>query len=67
MAEPGKLGKVVGKAAPNAVRAALLAARVVARVQGHILVLAQTRTRTRGSHTFVKQPGSSDQKQHYAD
>ena len=44
-------GKVVGKAAPNSARAALLAARIVARFQGHILVLAQPQTR--GSHTFV--------------
>ena len=38
-----------------------LVIRIVARAQGHILVLAQPRTRTRGSHTFVKQP------RHYAD
>ena len=47
-------GKVVGKAAPNTVRAALLAARIVARVQGHILVLAQPRTREMRTRSMRK-------------
>ena len=51
IAEPGK---VVGKAAPNAVCAAPLAARIVARVQGHILVLAQPQTREMRTRSMRK-------------